>query len=1043
MKYGSRGKWGRGSFPRLRAVLLIIWAISITVGLWRGQAAPIRVDAGQTNQPPDGLTWVTAFTNLAAGLAAAGPGDEVWVATGRYEPFSLYWGASPATSASYEIPTGVAVFGGFAGGENNRRERNPTAHPTVIAGLGLGWLADLYSPRFPLVAFAPDADSQTRLDGFRLEFNSANYGSAIHVRGGAPIIANNTIVSNRVDGPLGGSAVFVDRTAGLQPIGALEMFGQVAGRLFATDSRTGSDGRLITHTNILVWPKIDYDAAVHRVLQVAANLVDTTTNRGDAYPHFPTVFRPYLRREVVGGQTNIYVAGHQLQDDVEPLVASAEEFVRSGNYWNLGDAAVIGQVPEQPNPMVAQPLTLGLPLVIGAKKGLPNFNEFAVETSVYVERRLQLRRLTTTSLPYQTNEFYVIGVSNVFAVEAWNSYQATYPRPLTLAVEVDFDMAMLSTNSMAGTLQTWPLVDGPGSRPVTTNFTASFTIPASNWIGRQFQVPLLTNYLFLSNSVWWADGQPRFTPAPINSFTLVSPTPNQFPIPDWILAITNRVRYVILDEGRIVDYANLDQMIWSTNLIDAMTFSDRSGRDSQGSQFWNMQRRDGIDELGDLTVGAWKQMLVSMGFEPVAQTIWRNYGAWQIAGQDQALAVDAFRRFASGMPQFGFPGRFPVVDPTGLIALAPFVPARRLEIRRVFEINDPLVHATVADISPPPGANYPVVLPGGVGSQQTQRLPNIGRVNKRHTPWWSSDDPLTTGEPFRDPLVTGSDGWQFAAGNALDHGWFDRIHRGTPWQTIYYGDGESAISPLWNDYSHPLMLPQNDRHWIDEFRKDWLGLTVIESPEPTPVVVNNTIASNSAGNQASGAAIHLEPGTAAQLVNNIIAFNAAGIEQSPVGSPFVLANCVFGNANGDYLGLAPGLRDLHLDPGFRRPDTGDFTLSTTSPLIDAAHPLPWLADWVDANEPARWQNGHFDLGAAELPVDVPAELRLSIAPGIASLQLELFGFPGRRYRLEQSINFKNWTPLEEWVTGNGRAVIGWESTREMQFLRAVNLSDPN
>jgi hypothetical protein len=537
----------------LRTRLLACCVISVAVGSGIGRAATIRIDAGQTNQPPDGLTWVTAFPNLAAGLAAAGPGDEVWVAAGHYEPFSSYLSPSSGLLASIEIPAGVAVYGGFAGTESSRHQRNPTANPTIIAGLGEGWRADEYSPRLPLVAFAPDADSQTRLDGFRLEFNFANYGSAIHVRGGSPVIANNTIVSNRVDGPLGGSALFVESSATLQPIGALEMFNQVAGRLFTTNGRMGSDGRLITHTNILVWPTNDYDAAVHRVLQVAANVVDATTNRGDAYPHFPTVFRPYLRREVVAGQTTIYVAGHQLQEDVEPAVTSAEEFVRRSNYWDLSEPGVIDQIPEHPDPCVTQPLTLGLPLVPGAKNGLPNFNEFAVETSIYLERRLQLRRSTVNSLPYQTNEFYVVGVSNVFAVEAWNSYQAAYPRPLTLAVEVDFDMAMLSTNTASGTLQTWPPVVGPGSLPVTTNFTASFTIPASNWIGRQFQVPLLTNHLFLSNSVGQPTQFPRFTPAPTNSFTLVPLTPNQFFIPDWFLTITNRMRFVLLDGGRIVD----------------------------------------------------------------------------------------------------------------------------------------------------------------------------------------------------------------------------------------------------------------------------------------------------------------------------------------------------------------------------------------------------------------------------------------------------------------------------------------------------------
>lgn len=1018
----------------------LLGAIALALFAGLGGAATIRVDSRQTNQPPDGLAWETAYASLAGGLAVAQSGDELWVAAGTYQPFTTLVPASLENTSSFEIPAGVAVYGGFAGHEQARGKRNPTKYQTVLSGIRGAWAAAVLSPRLPLVVFPPAADAHTRLDGFRLEFNPANYGSAIHVRGGSPVIANNTIVSNRVDGPLGGSAIFVERTATLQPMDPLAMFRQVAGRLFATDGRIGSDGRLITHTNILVWPTNDYDAAAHRVLQVAANLVDATTNRGSEYPCLPTVFRPFLRREVVAGQTNIYLAGHQLHDEVAPDGVEAVAFVRKSNYWDLRDPDTREQIPKHPDPTVAQPLMLGLPLVLGAKKGLPNFNELAVETSVYLERRLQLRRPRINSLPNETNEFYVLGITNVLAVEAWNSYQAAYPRPLTLAVEVDFDMAVLGMNQVSTSeFQTWPPLGGAGSRPISTNYAASLVIPAATWDGRQFQVPLMTNYLLLSNSVWRPTQYPRFVPAPTNFFSLVTPTPNQFHIPDWTLAITNRLRYVVLDGGRIVDYANLSPMIWSTNLIDAMTFSDQSGRDSQGSQFWNMRRRDGTTEPADPTLGVWHQLLVSMGFATVSDAVWRTYSVNSPPLQDKALAIDAFRRFATGRPTVSFLGRYSPIDPTGLIAEAPFTPARRLELKRTYEVNDPLVHFTVADTSPPLGALGVLLLPAGVGASPMPRLTGISQMNRRYTPWYESDEPISTDEAYRDPLIAHPDVWQFSNGTTLSHDWFDRIHRGTPWQTIYYGGGQAQISPFWSDYSHPLMLPQNDRHWIEEFRTDWLGLPVIESPTPSPVIVNNTIAYNSAGNQVLGPAIHLEAGTTAQIVNNIVSFNAAGIEQSPFGSPFLLANNVFGNPNGDYLGLAPGLRDLQLDPEFRRAATGDFTLATTSPLIDAAHPLAGLGGWLDNDEAARWQNGHFDMGAAEVSMNLPAELHLRPLADSLSYELELRGFPGRRYRLEQSADFNHWTPLGDFMTADGRVSVPFDPAGDRQFLRATKL----
>ena len=38
---------------------------------------------------------------------------------------------------------------------------------------------------------------------------------------------------------------------------------------------------------------------------------------------------------------------------------------------------------------------------------------------------------------------------------------------------------------------------------------------------------------------------------------------------------------------------------------------------------------------------------------------------------------------------------------------------------------------------------------------------------------------------IKDPLVTCSDDWDFPDGQPLDVSWLGRVHRGTPWQTVY------------------------------------------------------------------------------------------------------------------------------------------------------------------------------------------------------------------------------------------------------------------
>src|SRR5439155_21971233 len=98
----------------------------------------------------------------------------------------------------------------------------------------------------------------------------------------------------------------------------------------------------------------------------------------------------------------------------------------------------------------------GIPLIIGAKKGFPNFNEFAMETTVSVTRKLQFiagaGRDPKVMPPTQTNQMYVVAISNSFGIEGWNSYSNYYPRPLRLIC--GSDMTAVVTNELNKTLLT-------------------------------------------------------------------------------------------------------------------------------------------------------------------------------------------------------------------------------------------------------------------------------------------------------------------------------------------------------------------------------------------------------------------------------------------------------------------------------------------------------------------------------------------------------------------------------------------------------------
>ncbi|MBC8012010.1 MAG: right-handed parallel beta-helix repeat-containing protein, partial [Burkholderiales bacterium] len=70
----------------------------------------------------NGQSWATAFNNIAAALAAADDGADIWIATGVY--------SAPAVS----VPAGTKLYSGFAGTETTFDQRDPATYPVVFNG---------------------------------------------------------------------------------------------------------------------------------------------------------------------------------------------------------------------------------------------------------------------------------------------------------------------------------------------------------------------------------------------------------------------------------------------------------------------------------------------------------------------------------------------------------------------------------------------------------------------------------------------------------------------------------------------------------------------------------------------------------------------------------------------------------------------------------------------------------------------------------------------------------------------------------------------
>ena len=615
----------------------------------------------------------------------------------------------------------------------------------------------------------------------------------------------------------------------------LQFFTNAAARMFERLNLHDTSGRLITVTNIPVWPATNnyYTPAVHRILQLAANMFEATTNS-----LYPCIYRPLFSSYGTPAATNIFVSGYELVNGPDNQATPAVFLTVPRDLNDLADRSTI-----VPAPSLTRQNFYGVPWVIGARKGFPAFNQVEMQSVSQITRKMKVSKPSSLA-PYKQFEFtqlYLVGVSNVIGVSLWNSYQTNYPR--AVYIQADGTLSMLLTNDLGLLSPTVGAVAQLGGINPAPN--GSVSLPATQWQGAgwvpgsqrppqvaSFQVPLFTNYVFLPDLAYQQSPQ-RFVIPPPNTSLNWPNAPGFYPQPQWGLNITNRIRCMIFDggpNGRVIDYVQLGGLDSYRNLTSEIQTPDTA---TGLNGLWSTNSGTTTYGSTPLPAGLLNQIQISTGSDPVSETDWANN---QLGGaQIRQSSIDSFRVFMKLTPLWNSG----TVN-TNLEVQLPFNPTAKRFQPLTWQVNDPLVHYLASDLNNLVISNtvFSLIPPNSV-AQLPVSYTNLTALTSRYSPWGGS--PLSTAPEsprnpkynvaVKDPLIYTSDSWDFPTNKLPNAGWLGRVHRGTPWQTVYLkspdtngvdwaywsGDGVFLNTPTYVGPDAALHRPMQDRALLDLF----------------------------------------------------------------------------------------------------------------------------------------------------------------------------------------------------------------------------------
>jgi hypothetical protein len=469
--------------------------------------------------------------------------------------------------------------------------------------------------------------------------------------------------------------------------------------------------------------------------------------------------------------------------------------------------------------------------------------------------------------------------------------------------------------------------------------------------------------------------------------------------PRWGIAISNRLQAMILGGGgEIIDHVLLGNLTYVTDLTDLIATTP-SGAGSAFEYLWEAHPLPTAPTKLTGRAGVMQQINISLGSEgndPSGE--WIAYGRFNPSNVEAAIAQ---------FQQFYFAA-------TNGFATVPFTPIAQLRIPMSWQANDPLVNDLAEVLLDRERSGRPDYLRPPV-THPPASLENIGGVNRRYRPWplnfgAGSTDPNAFNPTLKDPLVRVADDWDFPTGLPLSIENLGRIHRGTPWQTLYLKSSDLGLTNLvatpaefaenpgalarWANWSG--VASANDAFYTRPVR-DW---SVVASL--MPLLNTNRLHDLLSVNEPDeapwramleGLTVWTNVTTDSQLIS--------GLNPAPIFDPLVL------NSDSDPAAtVAAAIAPVRM----MQPGQVFFHLGQ----VLAVGELSLFAPWLNRSSELQLKLGLTDAAYEALPAQLLSRIRSDSIGRVQlgdDLWIQFTGWDGYGYAIERSSNLKDWTAV--------------------------------